>query len=104
MEGRSIPSWYGLGTLLFFVESKSSVDREHHGNVASCQYWYVPISLLFYNFRLTQLLVHNDFHQARGLFPLFDDLEVADLDKPVEVGETNGVGAKPNGVENIPLS
>jgi methylenetetrahydrofolate reductase (NADPH) len=56
------------------------------------------------------MLVHNDFHQAHGLFPLFDDLEVEDLDKPVEVwetngtGETNGVDAKPNGFENTPLT
>ena len=56
------------------------------------------------------MLVHNDFHQAHGLFPLFDDLEVEDLDKPVEVGkkngtvETNGVDGKPNGIENTPLT
>lgn len=56
------------------------------------------------------MLVHNDFHQAHGLFPLFDDLEVEDLDKPVEVGktngtvETNGVDAKLNEIENTPLT
>lgn len=44
------------------------------------------------------------------MFPLFDDLEVEDLDKPVEIGETNGTGetngvdAKPNGIENTPLT
>jgi hypothetical protein len=44
------------------------------------------------------------------LFPLFNDLEVKDLDKPVggektdRTGEVNGVGTKPNGVENIPLT
>ncbi len=57
-----------------------------------------------------QLLVHNDFHQAHGLFPLFDDLEVEDLDKPVEAEKTNGISegngadAKPNGIENIPFT
>jgi methylenetetrahydrofolate reductase (NADPH) len=27
--------------------------------------------------------VHNDFHATRGIFPIFDGLEVKDLDKPL---------------------
>lgn len=56
-----------------------------------------------------RLKVHNDFHQAHGLFPLFDDLEVEGLDRPIVVektdgtDETNGVGTEVNGIENIPL-
>jgi hypothetical protein len=44
------------------------------------------------------------------LFPLFDGLEVDDLDKTVEAGtngtdEANGVnGAKYDGIENVPLA
>jgi methylenetetrahydrofolate reductase (NADPH) len=60
---------------------------------------------------LIHVLVHNDFHQTHGLFPLFDGLEVEDLDKPVmigkmnEAGETNGVNdAKSDGIENIPFA
>ncbi|TVY65533.1 Methylenetetrahydrofolate reductase [Lachnellula suecica] len=59
-------------------------------------------------------IVHNDFHQTHGLFPLFDGLIVKDIDTPFKVetanGEhtngtkTNGVnGSKPGGVENTPL-
>lgn len=29
--------------------------------------------------------MHNDFHQPQGLFPLFDGLEVPDLDKYFEL-------------------
>jgi methylenetetrahydrofolate reductase (NADPH) len=35
------------------------------------------------------ILVHNDFHQTHGLFPLFDGLAVEDLSKAYEV-HTNG--------------
>lgn len=59
-------------------------------------------------FRLIYALVHNDFHQTHGLFPLFDDLEVESLGEPVEVGKTNGTGeangAKSGGIENTPLT
>ncbi|CAG8960999.1 hypothetical protein HYFRA_00002539 [Hymenoscyphus fraxineus] len=44
-------------------------------------------------------IVHNDFHQTHGLFPLFDGLAVENLEKPFEV-HTNGVesnGVKTNG-------
>jgi methylenetetrahydrofolate reductase (NADPH) len=40
--------------------------------------------------------VHNDFHVTRGIFPLFEGLEVKDMDKPlatnghVESNGTNG--------------
>jgi methylenetetrahydrofolate reductase (NADPH) len=27
--------------------------------------------------------VHNDFHATRGIFPIFDGLEVKDMDKPL---------------------
>lgn len=27
--------------------------------------------------------VHNDFHVTRGIFPIFDGLEVKDIDKPL---------------------
>jgi methylenetetrahydrofolate reductase (NADPH) len=28
-------------------------------------------------------LVHNDFHVTRGIFPIFDGLEVKDIEKPL---------------------
>jgi methylenetetrahydrofolate reductase (NADPH) len=39
--------------------------------------------------------VHNDFHATRGIFPLFDGLEVKDLEKPlhsvnIDLPKTNG--------------
>jgi methylenetetrahydrofolate reductase (NADPH) len=38
------------------------------------------------------MLVHNDFHQSHGIFSLFDELEVADMDKSADLGcHTNGV-------------
>jgi methylenetetrahydrofolate reductase (NADPH) len=42
--------------------------------------------------------VHNDFHVTRGIFPIFDGLEVKDIDKPlhspnVDVPTTNGHSA-----------
>lgn len=52
-------------------------------------------------------IVHNDFHQSHGLFPLFDGLEVEDLDKEFEVVSTNGehLGTNGvNGIENTPLT
>ena len=51
-------------------------------------------------------LVHNDFHDATGIFALFDGLEVTNMDETFEVGEvsdnaepvttptTNGTGKK----------
>ena len=37
------------------------------------------------------LVVHNDFHQTHKIFSLFDSLEVADIDKPIEDNAlTNG--------------
>ncbi len=57
------------------------------------------------------LAVHNDFHQTHGIFALFDDLEVDNLDTAFEVIHTNGFvgvnggnGAKLDGLENIPLA
>ena len=44
--------------------------------------------------------VHNDFRNSRGIFPLFEGLEVPALDKPAVIAdqaEVNGV-AKTNGV------
>ena len=32
---------------------------------------------------LTHFVVHNDFHESRGIFPIFDGLEVKDMDKPL---------------------
>jgi methylenetetrahydrofolate reductase (NADPH) len=52
---------------------------------------------------LTIFLVHNDFHQTHGLFPLFDGLEVEDLAKEVQVPEMNGSQPAPNGAEAAPL-
>ncbi|CAL3965218.1 unnamed protein product [Diplocarpon coronariae] len=61
-------------------------------------------------------IVHNDFHQTHGLFPLFDGLEVENIDAPFEaLPETNGTvpvskplvatnGATPAGKENAPLT
>lgn len=40
-------------------------------------------------------IVHNDFHQTHGLFPLFDGLSVEDLDKPQAV---------PNGSIDTPVT
>jgi methylenetetrahydrofolate reductase (NADPH) len=39
--------------------------------------------------------VHNDFHATRGIFPIFDGLQVKDIDKPlhnpsVTMPTTNG--------------
>jgi len=57
-------------------------------------------------------IVHNDFHQTHGLFPLFDGLEVKDIDVPFSTPsngtETNGVNGTapppPAGIENVPLT
>lgn len=56
-------------------------------------------------------LVHNDFHQTHGLFPLFDGLEVKDIDVPFTAAtngiESNGVDVKAApapGIENVPLT
>ncbi|CZS92072.1 probable MET13-putative methylene tetrahydrofolate reductase [Rhynchosporium agropyri] len=74
-------------------------------------------------------IVHNDFHQTHGLFPLFDGLELKDIDVPfsssVNGGDANGAdtndvhtngvntngvhingvnGIKPEGKENIHLT
>ena len=46
--------------------------------------------------------VHNDFRQSRGIFPLFDDLQVPDLDKEFVAPDNthvNGV-AHTNGVSS----
>jgi methylenetetrahydrofolate reductase (NADPH) len=50
------------------------------------------------------ILVHNDFHQTHGLFPLFDGLEVENLEKEVEAIHTNGNGTEEkatNGINGI---
>jgi methylenetetrahydrofolate reductase (NADPH) len=31
------------------------------------------------------LAVHNDFHETHGIFPVFEGLEIADIDKPLHV-------------------
>ncbi|KIN08376.1 hypothetical protein OIDMADRAFT_110362 [Oidiodendron maius Zn] len=49
-------------------------------------------------------IVHNDFHQTHGLFPLFDGLEVEDLTKEVQVPQTNGNHSASNGVDSRPLT
>lgn len=55
-------------------------------------------------------IVHNDFHQTHGLFPLFDGLTLENLATSYEVhtngaSEPNGVnGDKPSGAENTPLT
>lgn len=39
--------------------------------------------------------MHNDFHNTHGIFPLFDGLQVQDMEKPLHtVGTTPGT---PNG-------
>jgi len=47
-------------------------------------------------------VVHNDFRQSHGIFPLFDNLEVKDMDKNVEPlsSVVNGSAEEhgPNGV------
>ncbi|KAF2455151.1 methylenetetrahydrofolate reductase 2 [Lineolata rhizophorae] len=57
-------------------------------------------------------IVHNDFHQTHGVFPLFDGLEVKDMDKTYDESIMNGdhkdahadasftATAAPNGVKN----
>lgn len=50
------------------------------------------------------ILVHNDFHQTHGLFPLFDGLEVEDLNKEIQIPETNADDSKPNGAATTPLT
>ena len=51
-------------------------------------------------------IVHNDFRQHRGIHPLFDGLEVSDLDsKSIANGDThvNGVnGGAENPEKHIP--
>lgn len=50
------------------------------------------------------ILVHNDFHQTHGLFPLFDGLEVENLEKEVEAIHTNSNGTEEratNGINGI---
>ncbi|KAF8850002.1 methylenetetrahydrofolate reductase-like protein [Acephala macrosclerotiorum] len=46
-------------------------------------------------------IVHNDFHQSHGIFPLFHGLKVEDLDKEFEVVTTNGEHSETNGVNGI---
>jgi methylenetetrahydrofolate reductase (NADPH) len=31
------------------------------------------------------ILVHNDFHQTHAIFPLFEGLEIKDIEKPLHV-------------------
>jgi methylenetetrahydrofolate reductase (NADPH) len=49
---------------------------------------------------LTSNLVHNDFHQTHGLFPLFEGLEVADLDKEIDFSYSNGT-PETNGTNGV---
>jgi methylenetetrahydrofolate reductase (NADPH) len=43
-------------------------------------------------------LVHNDFHATRGIFPLFDGLQVKDMDKKLHSVNIDLPGAnEPNG-------
>ncbi|EPE31311.1 FAD-linked oxidoreductase [Glarea lozoyensis ATCC 20868] len=50
-------------------------------------------------------IVHNDFHQSHGLFPLFDGLTVQNINKPFEATTTNGVnGTAPKSNEHLPLT
>ncbi len=76
--------------------------------MVSCKYWYVPRPLGII-VKLTEAIVHNDFHQTRGLFPLFDGLEVRDMGKAFGLGLENGtldasdiMGA--NGIESLSLA
>lgn len=56
------------------------------------------------------IIVHNDFHQTHGLFPLFEGLSVSSIDKPYQVhtngtstsNGVNGTSHKLNGSENTP--
>jgi methylenetetrahydrofolate reductase (NADPH) len=46
--------------------------------------------------------VHNDFHAARGIFPIFDGLEVKDMDKQlhepsIDLPGVNGHDESTNG-------
>ena len=52
-------------------------------------------SVCFIAATLISYPVHNDFHVTRGIFPLFDGLQVQDIDKPlhnacVDLPTTNG--------------
>jgi len=54
-------------------------------------------------------IVHNDFHQSHGLFPLFDGLSVENIDKPFEATSapvTNGINgtSAPKSNEHLPLT
>jgi hypothetical protein len=31
--------------------------------------------------------VNNDFHETHGIFPIFDGLQVQDMDKAIEIAE-----------------
>jgi len=42
--------------------------------------------------------VHNDFHQTHGIFPLFDGLEIENIEKPQHVVRDNSPGPVMNGV------
>jgi methylenetetrahydrofolate reductase (NADPH) len=57
---------------------------------------------------LTLEQVHNDFHQTHGLFPLFNDLAVEDIEKDFVVEhlaiETNGAAAAKPNIANNALS
>lgn len=43
--------------------------------------------------------MHNDFHATRGIFPIFNGLEVKDMDKPLHTPSADLPNA--NGSENV---
>lgn len=51
------------------------------------------------NSSLTCILVHNDFHATRGIFPIFNGLEVKDMDKPLHTPSADLPNA--NGSETV---
>ena len=44
--------------------------------------------------------MHNDFHATRGIFPIFDGLEVKDMDKPLHPPSADLPNANGNEVVN----
>ena len=103
----------------------SSLSRSRYLIENMMETWYlVNIGMFLILVRISMILnsitVHNDFHQTHELFSLFNGLHVGEMDKLFDFSlsngnaETNGViggvhsdlanDAKPNGIENTPLS
>jgi hypothetical protein len=52
--------------------------------------------------------VHNDFHQADGLFPLFHGLQVKDIDETfepnIQLANGHSPGGERGGPESLPAA